>query len=60
MDPTKEKTFDAVKMTREIRDRHHERFKDKPVEERLAYYREKSQDFRKRMKAKQSKRETAV
>ena len=48
----KKKTFDAVQMTREIRDRHHERFKDKPVEERIAYYREKAKDFRERAKSK--------
>ena len=48
----KEKAFDAVKMVREIRDRHHERFKDKPVEERIAYYRKKAEDFRERAEAK--------
>lgn len=44
----KNKTFDAVKMVREIRDKHHEQFKDKPIEERIAYYRKKARDFRER------------
>lgn len=48
----KEKTFDAVTMVREIRDRHHEQFKDKPVEERIAYYREKARDFQERQDQK--------
>jgi len=44
MDRTR-KTFDAVKMVRKIRARHHEQFKDKPIEDRLEYYRRKAQDF---------------
>jgi hypothetical protein len=44
----KDKTFDAVKMVREIRDEHHEQFKDKPIEERIAFYRKKARDFRER------------
>ena len=55
----KKKTFDAVKMTRAIRDRHHERFKDKPVEERIAYYREKAKDFRERAESKREGEEAA-
>lgn len=43
------KTFDAVKMVRTIRDKHHEQFKDKPIEERIAYYRKKARDFRERL-----------
>ena len=42
------KTFDAVNMVREIRDKHHEQFKDKPIEERIADYRKKARDFRER------------
>jgi hypothetical protein len=44
----KNKTFDAVKMVREIRDRHHEQFKDRPIEERIAYYRKRARDFQER------------
>ena len=58
MDP-KKKTFDAVKMVREIRDRHHEQFKDKPIEERIAYYRKKAQDFHERLKAKREEEAAA-
>jgi hypothetical protein len=35
----------AVEMTRRIRDAHYERFKDRPIEERLAYYRERARAF---------------
>lgn len=52
----KDKTFDAVKMVREIRDKHHERFKDKPIEERIAYYRKKAQNFRERREAEQDEK----
>lgn len=38
----KKKTFDAVKMVREIRDRHYEQTKDMTKEERIAFYREKA------------------
>ena len=44
----KNKIFDAVKMVREIRDKHHEQFKNKPMSERIAYYRKKARDFRER------------
>ena len=30
----------SVEMTRQIRDEHYQRFKDRPIEERIAYYRE--------------------
>lgn len=39
----KKKTFDAVKMVREIRDQHYEQTKDMSQEERVAFYREKAQ-----------------
>lgn len=42
----KDKPFDAVKMVREIRDKHHEQFKDESIEERIAYYRKRARDFR--------------
>ena len=32
----------AVEMMRRIRDAHFERFRDRPVEERLVYYRERA------------------
>ncbi len=35
----------AVEMMRRIRDAHYERFKDRPVEERIAYYRERARLF---------------
>lgn len=44
-----EKTFDAVAMTRRIRDRHYEATKDMTPEERLAYYREKSRTVHERL-----------
>ena len=51
----KKKTFDAVKMVREIRDKHHEQFKDKPIEERITYYRKKAKEFYERREAKREK-----
>lgn len=45
----KNKTFDAVKMVRSIRDKHHQQFKEESLEERLAYYRQKASDFRERL-----------
>ncbi|NBC18644.1 MAG: hypothetical protein GVY18_15175 [Bacteroidetes bacterium] len=41
------KTFDAVKMVREVRDRHHEALKDKSWQERVAFYEEEARAFRK-------------
>ena len=35
----------AVEMVRRIRDAHYEQFKDRPIEERLAYYRERARTF---------------
>ncbi len=40
------KTIEAVAMVRRIRDAHYEQLKDKSVEERLAFYREKSKALR--------------
>lgn len=51
----KEKAFDAVKMVREIRDKHHEQFKDKPMEKRIAFYRKKARAFRERQGAEQAR-----
>lgn len=42
----KKKSFDAVAMVRQIRDAHYEQLKDKSIEERLAFYREKSRALR--------------
>jgi protein-disulfide isomerase-like protein with CxxC motif len=39
----KNKTFDAVKMTREIRNAHYEETKDMTTEERISFYRRKAQ-----------------
>ena len=35
----------AVEMVRRIRDAHYERFKDRPVEERIACYKEQARAF---------------
>ena len=48
----KKKTFDAVKMVREIRNEHHEKLKDKSWQDRVAFYREQAQVFHERMEAK--------
>lgn len=39
----RKKTFDAVQMVREIRDRHYEQTKDMTPEERVAFYRKKAE-----------------
>lgn len=46
MDRRKEKTFDAVKMVREIRDEHHEKLKDKSWQECVAFYKEEAEALR--------------
>ena len=43
----KKQPVKAVEMTRHIRDAHYEQFKDKPVEERIAYYKEQARNFHK-------------
>jgi len=40
-----EEPIRAVEMVRRIRDAHYERFRGRPVEERLAYYREQARAF---------------
>lgn len=40
------KNFDAVEMVREIRDAHHDQLEGKTVEERLEFYRKKSDALR--------------
>lgn len=45
----RKKEFDAVEMTRRIRDAHYEELKDKSREERIAYYREKSRKLREKL-----------
>ncbi len=40
-----EQSIKAVELVRRIRDAHYERFKDRPVEERIAYYRERARMF---------------
>ena len=54
MDRRKEKTFDAVKMVREIRDEHHEKLKDKSWQERVAFYKEEAKTLRKEIKEKRT------
>ena len=41
----KKQSVKAVEMTRRIRDAHYEQFKDKPIEERVAYYKERARAF---------------
>ena len=41
----KKQSFKTVEMTRQIRDAHYEQFKDKPIEERIAYYKERARAF---------------
>jgi hypothetical protein len=53
-----EKTqFDAVAMTRRIRDEHYERLKDAPPDERIAFYREKARVLHERIAAQTSPNE---
>jgi len=45
----KKKTFDAVRMVREIRDQHYEETKDMTTDERIAFYREKARALHQRL-----------
>ena len=45
----KRKTFDAVKMVREIRDAHYEQTKNMTKEERLAFYQKKGKEAQKKL-----------
>lgn len=54
----KKKTFDAVKMVREIREKHHRRLQDKTKEERLAFYRKQAHKLHKELDGQKGK-ETA-
>lgn len=45
----KAKTFDAVEMTRRIRDRHFEDTREMTPENRLAYYRQKGREIHDRL-----------
>jgi hypothetical protein len=42
------KKFDAVKMTRRIRDAHYEALREMSTEERIRFYREKSRALRRK------------
>lgn len=50
----KKQQVKAVEMMRRIRDAHYERFKDRPIEERLAYYRERARAFEAEVRQKGS------
>ncbi len=50
----KEKEFDAVKMTRRIRDAHYRALRDKSPEERIRFFREKSRALRKEIQGRTS------
>jgi len=54
------KTFDAVKMVREIRDEHHEKLKDKSWQERAAFYEEEARAFREERKQKLQRHNKAL
>ena len=56
----KKKAFDAVAMVRRIRDAHYEQFKDKPIEERLAYYKEQARAFHEELEQKQKDEDKAA
>ena len=45
----KNKTFDAVKMMREIRNAHYEETKDMTTEERISFYRKKVKRLRREL-----------
>lgn len=45
----RKKTFDAVQMVREIRDRHYEQTKEMTPDERITFYREKAQRLRRQL-----------
>jgi hypothetical protein len=54
----KKKTFDAVKMVREIREKHHRQLQGKTKEERLAFYRKRARKLHKELDGHKGK-ETA-
>ncbi len=56
----KKQPVKAVEMTRQIRDAHYEQFKDKPVEERIAYYKEQARAFHKELEQKQKGKDKAA
>ena len=45
----KRKTFDAVKMVRRIRDRHHQKLEGGTKEDRLAFYKERAQKLHQKL-----------
>lgn len=45
----KNKTLDAVKMVREIRDQHYHETRDMTTDERIAFYREKAQKLHRQL-----------
>ena len=52
------KTFDAVQMVREIRNRHYEQTKDMTTEERVVFYREKAEALHASLDDQQSESST--
>ena len=50
----------AVELVRGIRDAHYERFKDRPIEERLAYYREQARAFEEAVGCSTESKKSAV
>ena len=49
----KKRSVKAVEMMRHIRDAHYEQFKDKPVEERMAYYKAQARAFHEKLEQTQ-------
>ncbi len=56
----KKQSVKAVEMTRSIRDAHYEQFKDKPVEERIAYYKAQARAFHEELEQKQKGKDKAA
>ena len=54
----KKKTFDTVKMVRQIRDRHHQQLEGKSREDRLAFYREKARKLHQELDEEKRKERT--
>jgi hypothetical protein len=48
----------AVEMTRSIRDAHYERFKDRPIEDRIDFYIEQARKFEQTIKESFSRKQT--
>ena len=50
----------SVEMTRSIRDAHYERFKDRPIEDRIDFYIEQARKFEQTIRESYSQRQTEL